>query len=300
MAKYDREFLVPYLHDLCALYLADKKLEREIAQKERMIFAFQTKERVIKPQKPNMRDDSIGCIGFLAFIFAAMGVILLFGIFLDPSGMGKMPLPVGFCLAVFAILSGGFVFWTCYSAARDARLDNEASEEIYKKEMKRYYESCKCVEETFERNKLLIPQIRTVISKLEKERVSTQAVIHQVYQANVIPGHYRNMYVAVYLYDYFSTSRANDLDMALNTFVLEQIKDKLDIIIERQQEMILNQRMIIANQRQEIEEQRKHNAYMRRRACEIAANTEEQNQYLAMIESNTAASAYFAAANYLK
>ena len=142
--------------------------------------------------------------------------------------------------------------------------------------------------------------INSEITKIDNELKTVQSIINEVYGANIIPRYYRNKYVAVYLYDFFSTSRSNDLDMALNIFVLEQIKDRLDVIIETQQEQILNQRMIMANQRKSIEEQREHNAHMRKKACRIAADVEEQNQYLAMIESNTAATAYFAAANYLK
>ena len=104
----------------------------------------------------------------------------------------------------------------------------------------------------------------------------------------------------MYLYDFFSTSRSDDLDMALNTYVLEQIKDKLDEMIEHQREAIINQRMLMVNQQRALEEQRAYHAYMKKRARQIASSLEEQNQYLDMIKCNTAATAYFAAADYLR
>lgn len=138
------------------------------------------------------------------------------------------------------------------------------------------------------------------MENLSAERNKIAKALNEVYAANIIPSHYRDMYAAVYLYDFFSTSRSDDLDMALNTYVLEQIKDKLDVIIEKQHTSILNQRLILANQQRSLEEQRAHNAYMRQKIYQIASSIEEQNQYLAMVESNPAATAYFAAANYLR
>ncbi len=138
------------------------------------------------------------------------------------------------------------------------------------------------------------------MNDLSEERKRIAKTLDTVYAANIIPSHYRDMYAAVYLCDFFSTSRSDDLDMALNTYVLEQIKDKLDVIIEKQREAILNQRLILANQQKSLEEQRAHNDYMRQKVYQIASSIEEQNQYLAMIEGSSAATAYFAAANYLR
>ena len=132
----------------------------------------------------------------------------------------------------------------------------------------------------------------------EINRINT--VLNRVYNANVIPYQYRNMYASVYLYDYFSGSREDDLALALNTFVLEQIKERLDVIIEQQSEMILNQRIMIAKQEKTIQLQQAHTAMMQNKLNQIVASNEERNQYLRMIEGNTAATAYFAAADYIR
>ena len=297
MSKIDREFLVPFLHDLCSLYLADKKLELKIAESEREINQLQIKEVARKPERPRMEDDRIGCFGFGALAFAVIGVIIMLGPLFDPDGLGDFP--AGFFGAIVIAL-GGFVFYGCYSAARSAKRNNLFAMEEYEEKMSEYIKITRMLENRYEMNQKRIPSICETISELNKERVKLNEVIHRVYQANIIPSYYRNIYVAVYLYDYFSTGRSNDIDMALSLFVLEQIKDRLDTIIEQQQEVILNQRIIMANQQQEAEERREHYEYMKKKADQIANSAEEHSQYLAMIESNTAATAYFAAASYFK
>ena len=87
--------------------------------------------------------------------------------------------------------------------------------------------------------------------------------------------------------------------MALNMFVLEEIKEKLDRIIANQKEIILNQYLQLAEQRRSLELQEEHTSMMESKLNQINASNEERNTYLAMIESNTATTAYFATANYL-
>ena len=121
-----------------------------------------------------------------------------------------------------------------------------------------------------------------------------------VYNANIIPAQYRNIYAAVYLYDWFSTSGADDMDHALSMFVLEEIQSKLDRIIANQEEMIINQEILIANQRKSIEEQRAHNSIVQSKIATLQATQDEQLRYIQMTEAETAACAYFAAADYIR
>lgn len=65
-------------------------------------------------------------------------------------------------------------------------------------------------------------------------------LIQELYSVNIIPSRYRGIYGVLYLYDWFGTSQADDMDKALNVYVLEQIRDRLDKIIANQAEMILN------------------------------------------------------------
>ena len=108
------------------------------------------------------------------------------------------------------------------------------------------------------------------------------------------------MYVAVYLYDWFSTSMADDLDMALNMYVLEEIKDRLDQIIDMLYESLVNQRMMLNNQMKTLEQQEQYHTDMIDKLNRLQLSAAEHSAYLGMIEANTSAMAYFSAAEYIR
>ena len=134
--------------------------------------------------------------------------------------------------------------------------------------------------------------------KNELDKIS--AVIDCAYNVNIIPRHYRDIYTAVYLYDWFSTGMSTDLDHALSMFVLEEIKAKLDIIISKLDDVLINQSHIISNQERAIAQQEADNKRLMNKLNDMQATEEERNCYLNMIESNTRATAYFAAADYIR
>lgn len=301
MAKYNREFLVPYLHDICALYLANDELERKIFLTERKIEKIHTGKTVMKPDCPSVEPGwtasrvGLVCVGGALIIMAMVAAYGFFsGNLVDISG--------GAIFFACAVL-GGTGIAICKPVISDAVEEekfNRKQEALYSEGMRLYYLAVEEVEAENRKRREEIPVLQDDIKFYTSEKTKVQHLLDKLYSANVIPSRYRDKYTAVYLYDFFSTARSNDMDMALNTYVLEQIKDRLDIIIRQQCTAILNQRMILANQRTALEQQREHNRYMEMKAREVSTSLEEQKQYLCMIESNTAANAYFAAANYLK
>ena len=143
-----------------------------------------------------------------------------------------------------------------------------------------------------------LPEAEASIQKWSAEVKTVSNLLTKLYDVNVIPAQYRNIYVAVYLYEWFSTSMADDLDHALSMFVLEEIKERLDRVIANQTEQIINQQLMIANQYRSQEMLQQHNEEMVSKLEQINASNEERNRYLGMIEGNTAAIAYFSAAEY--
>lgn len=151
------------------------------------------------------------------------------------------------------------------------------------------------------RRREVLPYVEAENKKYSKDLKECRNLREMLYSADVIPTKYRNDYAVMYLYDWFKHNRrANDMDLALNTYVLEQIKDRLDKMIAQLEEAIINQRIIIANQRQSMEEQKRHYAYMEQKARTAVANQEEQTQYLEMLDSKLAVDNFFNAANYLR
>ncbi|WP_455501165.1 hypothetical protein [Gemmiger sp.] len=123
--------------------------------------------------------------------------------------------------------------------------------------------------------------------------------ITTAYGVNIIPNKYRDIYVAYYLYDYFSSSRETDLDKVLQTMLLDQIVERLDRIIDQQEEIILNQRMELALQeKQSAQLQENHRAQLQAIA-RVEQNQQLQSDYLAMIDTNTRITNFFVTADYI-
>lgn len=291
MARYHREFLVPYLQDLYSLYIAENKVQKAINAKELQIERYCKEPYVPEPKEPKYAEDSIGCIGLLS-----LGWIVAAGFFLV---LGILP---SFVVVLFIMGMMLFIPLFIYDlkSASDGRKYNRAVEDRYNRDMKQWKEDKEIAQKEHERNLEVIPYLQSEVDELTSEQRTIQIMRRNAYNANVIPGHYRNFYTIVYLYDWFSTSGADDLDHALSMYVLEEIKSRLDRIIEQQSDMILNQRIMMAKQQESIDQQNHHSQMMRRKLNQIQATEDERLRYEKMIECNTAATAYFAAANYFK
>lgn len=299
MAKFNREFLVPYLEDVCALYMADMEICAKMFGAQKEIIVLQRGEELEPPAAPE-HEEYFGFLAFLGYVGIFLmcdAILIIISTIFD--GWGKVPPTFGVIMIIVDFLMGLFLLFIGKSEWKVKKYNRELDRQ-YKEAVRQHQQETEKLLIRNEEARKKIPDLEKQMENLSCERKRIAKTLNEVYAANIVPSHYRNMYAAVYLYDYFSTSRSNDLDMALSMFVLEQIKDKLDLIIESQHESILNQRLILATQQKSLAEQREYNTYMRRKINQIASSVEEQNQYLAMLESNSAATAYFAAANYLR
>lgn len=290
MSKIDREFLVPYLRDVCALYMAERKLNEKIATITNEINERSPEYYVEAPEEP--KKESLGCLpwGFCIFMIGVPVLALVNDAV--PAGVDVL-MGIGIIIGVIALIKS-------IIEALEVSEQNEARRKNYELDLIEYKKEVDRVDKLNKNNKALIPSLKVEKRLYTDELKKVKELREKIYNVNIIPTHYRNIYAAYYLYDFFSKGISDDLDMALNTFVLEQIKEKLDIVIQQQTDIILNQRIAMINQQRALDEQNKHNDYLRKKINRIAKNSEDTNHYLAMIESNTEATAYFAAAKYFK
>ena len=295
MAKYDREFLVPYLQDICSLHLLEDRLDKSIYHHEKTIRDYQRGKVAQKPQEPRLNDTSIGCLGVVIITFF---VITCVSTFFALFCVDMSRVPWAKWILIFGVGLFGWFSYEIVSESIEMKRDNKRIIAAYEKTLREYQRYCAQLEREHRYELTLIPGLSAERIALQTELNKVLALREKAYNANVIPKNYRNKYVAVYLYEWFSTSAADDLDHALSMFVLEEIKARLDRIIENQSEEILNQRIMLANQRSESEERRKHEIQMMNKLQHLQSTEEENLRYQRMIESNTAATAYFAAANY--
>lgn len=305
--KVEREYLVPYLNDICALYYAEDKInhdiEKHLAEKVRL-----EKKGIGLPEPKYEEPDDT-----LSFSVCMLSVLMLTTICIGVGLVNTMRVLIVFGIIVFVV---GLLFLIQLGLKIVAE-----NKEIDKRNKAR--------KEAFEirRDEIILErrnQIACVVAekeKLEAELRKVRALRSKAYEANVIPSRYRDQYTAVYLYDWFSTSLSDNIEWALQMYVLEEIKSKLDTIIQNQAQMILNQRIMIANQnmmlrnQEEIKENQRRSADNQRRILEqqeyysaeamkkldrIAASNDERNMYLAMLGANSAIDAYFSAADFLR
>ena len=284
MPKYNRDFLVPYLQDVCALHLLHRKLLVHRRDLENQVAVLQRGKEAVCPDVP--RQEPIVTAGRII-------AILIGGFFLWMT-LATITEQMGFFFFAFSLILAIPFLWGGISGMRDAQKSNEYKEKEYMLCAQKYEE----IVQQNKKGRARIPFLQEEIQRCQGEAKKVNGVLRQVYSANVIPGQYRNLYAAVYLYQYFGQSQADDLDLVLNTFVLEQIKAKLDVVIQQQSEAILNQRIMLANQEKTMEAQQKHAAMLESKLSRMEASDEERNQYLSMIESNIATTAYFATAQY--
>ena len=291
MAKYNREFLVPYLQNICALHLAYNKLDKKINEisSEDLPYLKWGKSNP-KPKEPEVLDTFSGG-GFASLVIGSIMLALIIFAFSSESETNAGDIFILF----FGISLCLLMIYIPIHSIKGRMKRNEYEQLRYQHNMAQYEE----IAEYNKKLRTLVPVYEAKFEYYKKERDNIDILLDQAYDVNVIPRRYRDIYAAVYLYDWFSTSQADNLDMALSMFVLEEIKEKLDTIIVRQSESILNQRIMLATQQKSLEQQQRYSSMMYAKLNKMAASNEERNIYLSMIESNTAASAYFAAAEYI-
>lgn len=285
MARYSRDFLVPYLQNICALHLLHNKVRdhcRTLMEKENQIVRG---TRVQRPIEPQWRGN--GCAGGLI----AFGVVCLFGFVMTLDIFQN----AGWITVLFLV--GGVLFVLCGIVEnKSTKKAFELQYHQYKTELNRYER----IQEDDKMARATIPLLQKERAQYEAEYRKLEELLEEAYNVNIIPRQYRDIYAAVYLYDWFSTGGSDDMDMALNMYVLEEIKDRLDRIIRNQYEMLMNQQTMIANQYRTLEQQRSYEKMMQQKLDQINANAEEQTRYMRMIECNTSTMAYFSAADYIR
>lgn len=286
MASYDRKLLVPYLQDICALELAKKQCEDKIAllntkeAEARRALERQPQAKLIEHSYHFSFLWSVAQLGL--FVFFVSVVMCLF-----ENDYGYLVFICDVYVVLFLVfMYVVFVLVTFW----DQCSRNGKSKRAWKRERNALSTE---LESTRRTQKAEVPGLQREIHVIE-------GLLAKSYGANLIPGRYRELYAAVYLYDWFSTSQADNMDMALNTYVLEQIKSRLDAIIQNQSTQIIQQRRILANQAQMSGMIERNAERMRDSVAQMNESIEKQNVYLNMIDSNVAATRYFAEEAYKK
>lgn len=291
MSKYNRDFLVPYLENLCALHLAHRKVNNDIDKIKREINSCNKGISLPSAAEPNYESvfsikDLLLTIWSLANFWAASVVF---------SVGGTMASFMNFVGWILILFSCGLLVYMVIRIKTAVEKNEERKQDYIKRLEKR--EKAKKMNESL---LAAVPQKKKTLDSLYDEKSKIRDLLTQAYNVNVIPLQYRDIYAIMYLYRWFVGGREDDVGAALAVYVLEEIKAKLDTIIENQSEIILNQRIERAERMKSFEAQERHHVEMCDKLDKMQVTAEEHSQYLEMIESNTKATAYFAAAEYFR
>ena len=223
MAKYQREFLIPYLNDITALHLALHKLESRLTVLERQKSALKRGRcQSSQPQEP-------------CYLLTNGGFMIGMGVFTMATAlwMFVMKLPV---IGLFGAVGG------LMGVIAGLILHTRASRE-HQRQSRNY--NHRLME--YRRLEMQNRQDQEAIPGLEAEAAVCQAQISRVkdaleaaHSANIIPREFRNISAVMFLHSWFGQGTSNDLDAALNTYSLVESGISLEQMIANEGQALLN------------------------------------------------------------
>lgn len=289
MALLKRDFFIPYVKNLCALHSLRGKLKERMEYVQYEIETVKKGQPEPRPTKPYYEavwnPKRIFTI-ILAFIWGGIWVYM-------PLAVGASYGVLDFSMMALSLLIIGYAIYD----AKTIYDDNNSKAEIYELQLQ---ETKLIHDQNVQNRERKLPGLWNELEECRVAYEETSRVLLEMYDANVIPGQYRNIHSVIYLYDWFSKSREEDLGLALNTFVLEQIKDKLDTIIRNQGDILLNQQMQLSLQMQSNEEQESYFRTMENKINQLEMADEERNKNMDMIARTNESVLWYAQQDYIR
>lgn len=300
MANYNRNILVPYLQDLCSIELICSKLEHRISDAEKNVNRLTEicNRKVTDPVTikkslfigDDWKQDIYICIPGAIIIAIAILVLATLGKY---AGLFKV-------IGWLGILYGALFFVMAKSKAQE---DYSNAEYRYKEYVAKHDAERKRNAEfrnALPARRAELDKARQELSALRTNYANATTLRNRTYDINIVPRQYRNIYAVYYLYDFFSTSRENDLEKVIQTFVLEEIKQKLDKIIRQNENILLNQRVQLALQEQQNRVISENHRNELKQLAKMERNQELQLDYQKMITANQEVTNFLLAADFYK
>ena len=148
-------------------------------------------------------------------------------------------------------------------------------EERFEKETRN--EENRLKEEQAEKERLI-----NVLPLVKRDLKQTNDLLNTAYAINIIPAKYRNLCAVYFLHKYISTSTAS-LSEALNQCALDEISQKLNVLVAQNQELIIKQAHSNALNKQLV----RQNDEILKHAISIENNTALAAQYSQIAAINT-------------
>lgn len=208
MANYNREILIPYLQNVCAIEMLCQKLEREKRCCEKNITLCREKinRTLSSEEKPNRESSMIIFACMVVCVICAIVIIVALLTWPEKphilSWSYAWPYYEKRSDAIIKIVLAGAVFLIALLVAVGAMGNKKLEQEDYQKRLK----TNALLRQENVNFKVNLQKSEAEIVKIKRHLRDAQSLRQGVYSVNIIPNRYRNIYAAYYLYDYFKTS----------------------------------------------------------------------------------------------
>lgn len=313
----DRNALLLYLRDLRDLEIAKRKI-KFILDNEKQIFEqkFDDLSRAKFTKVPDKESGwtigrivgaifflGIGLLGTLLFVYdiffgsttRAVQTRTNKGIFIkyEEVPIGKHPLfIIGAIGSFFLALIGLLIIFYAIHETRNNKKSIIKAQNYNNNELARINGQKKASMQIQEQWKQRADFLKSELSKVN-------LLLEQNYNFNIIPSQYRNLASIYYIYDYMSTSQESLKDTLIHEHMkngIQSILQKLDYIVEQNEEVIFQNRILEANNREIINQ----NEAMLKSLRQTESNTAVAAQYAEISTYYNKVNAFFNYANYLQ
>lgn len=282
MAKYDRKILLPYLRNLYSIELILHKLHKKqtsllasLDELEQLRTADAPPEEVAAPSPVDVILPA-GCGVLFLILSVTLGICSLsFGLFFQ--------MPAFIC----ALIMLAFVIFYLIKLRQYTCRKKEYAQ--YCSDLETYHSQ----EGNRRSRNMEISRCRHQLDSTAKHVKEAAQFRRSLYSLNVIPLQYRTLQTARYLYEYFYTSKANDIDQVLQIYAVEKINEPDDAVPGKQGDLILKQRVRNA---QQVTSDPVLQQYYEDQILEVSrqeSDPELRNQYIRMLSEDLSLSHFF-------
>lgn len=283
MAKYQKEFLISYFRDISALQLALHKLQERLTAMDQEKQALEADIRLGEfPLEPRYEASngvfSMGLGGYLFMFSCSMFVFKLY------------------FLGIFCVVAGILSLMIGMIRYTKVNRENDQKEARYNRKLAAYRE----IQKKNAHARKALPQLEKEMHQCQQEIQRLQEALSSVYDSSIIPEQYQDLHTALFLYIWFETGKASNLDVMENILMDDQIKKKLELFITNKRESILKQYLHFSKKMASPEALKKYTHKLEIKLEQAHIPQEDHSVYLAMVRGNALTTAFFANASYMR
>lgn len=281
MANYDRRFLIPYLRDLYSMELLLVQQQKEY---EKLSTQLQSQAALLKHDSQPKAEKKHSPAGVVVLWLTA------FGLFCSSALCATLAVTRDeqfWAVAIACLLLGMLTMvilvcnWVSYRK-KSRRYKH------YRQKLQDYQDLASEREKRSMQFLALQEQLEALAQRIREG----QQLRQELYAVNVIPSHYRTLPAVRFLFEYFLTSKSENIDAVLQIYAVESLRKSKDQTDERRSTALLLHRTQLAQQQMEDERNALQYEEQMQQIAELEPNWDRRAQYRKMISGGMDLSRY--------